>query len=1760
MQTPRLWLAVMAGAAALASSAIASAGTLGTAPNPRDFGSVLVLQTDADTVVITNTGSNTTITGFTEQGGGNCNQFTETASGLPATLGNGGTLTVDLTFTPTTRGAKTCTVTINDDNGTADTFVLNGAGVGPVLLTSTTGLTFAAQPVTGGSATQNFTITNNGENNLTISVAEMGTATADYSYTTNVPETDPIPPAGTITFTVTFDATAEGTRDAQLVITSNDPLNASDTVDLTGSGQVRRITTSPDPLTFASVVSGTSSSQNIVVGNSGQIALSLQSASMTGSSWITFTGTPQADCLGDQTCDYSPDLSVNASATRNIGIQCAPPLGSTGTQNATVSFTSNSDGTGADNSVTVNCTAQKPDITVSTTAFDFGDVPVATLASTTVTVMNTGTATLTYDITFTGTNPGDFSYAGTQCTAGTPCTLTAGNSRAFTVRFQPPVDGARSATMNINSNDQEPADQVKTVDLDGNGTGAEITRTTASPMPFGQVVVGSSSTLPLTVRNDGNVDLSITAISVPTGYTFSPTVPPTSTLTPGQTRTFNITCTPTARQNFNGNVVFTNSSYNTPTLTTAVTCQGVSADLRVNNVDIHTHDFGGLPEGSTPVTQNFTLRNAGERDANNIAAALDITTSGYTFTGIPTTLAAGAQTTFMVTFTPTAAQQGGPAQLSINADPQAALNPSLEDARLDLDGDSQSNGIDTSTANVTFPDTRWDQTSTQTFTVSNTGQSTFQVTQFLNSNATDFAVTNIAVDTAGNGTVVNQGTFAPFTLCGTNDTSGACPGTNGGVATVTVQFQPNDTMLGAFAGTLTIICNLPSSNMRMVALAGNSVSPMLTVDPTVVSFVDVDVDAGGAVQTLRLRNTSTSGNMNVTSHSAFTGSFDDTGFVAGVVTPGNSNDTTITYTPAMAGTETIMVTYNVTGLYPMVGPTMVQVMVTGNAIDREIATTTDSIVFQPTYPYPSTPTRETVTVNNLGAAPLMLSAVMLTSEPPFVLVEGEAQTVPGNGSASFTIEFAPTMVGQFDGQLLITHNDNGNPMAEIDLSGMAIDREMVYSPTVEFGTAIVGDTLRNDEVLELVNMSNTTTHPTTFAVHELRVADTTGVIAFDAPGDRPVAAGETAHFGGTFTPTQAGPFTTTVQLFLDGAPDPHGEITVTGHAVEVEVEGGGCATSGGGGAGTIILVLGVALALGARRRRRALAGFPVAGVVLVALAPGARADVTVQSFHPLPSIEDDLFEVESATVGQANAWAAGLAFTYARDPLVSTVVACGSECPPPDPVTGEQVSVGDRASLVKQQSVITIGGAYAIANRFEVGVAVPIMNQTGDPSMLGASADGSTLGDIALHGKVQLLEIGRLALGASAVVTAPTAKDGQYAGYSGPSGAVDLLVSRRARRVLLSLNAGFLGRKTEEFASVAQGSALTFGAGGGFRVISSVWLAAEVFGEYGMVSDAQTTLQALGGLRVRLGSISIGIGGGAGLNKGVGVPKARGFLLLSYSPRMRPEEAIRPPPPPPDTRDTDADGIRNVDDKCPNEAEDVDLFEDADGCPDFDNDNDQVADTTDSCDDAAEDLDGYQDADGCPDEDNDGDGIADKTDVCPNDVEDKDGHADLDGCPDDDNDHDGVADLTDKCPAQAETINGNNDDDGCPDRGDSLILLAADRIELMDTIKFSGATAKLGKGSANLLGQVGATLRANPEIVRISVRAHVHPRASREKDQELSDQRAKAVRDWLVNWGVAADRIDVRGFGSDKPLVKASAKGAEQINDRIEFIIMERNE
>ncbi|MBI5477229.1 MAG: OmpA family protein [Deltaproteobacteria bacterium] len=248
--------------------------------------------------------------------------------------------------------------------------------------------------------------------------------------------------------------------------------------------------------------------------------------------------------------------------------------------------------------------------------------------------------------------------------------------------------------------------------------------------------------------------------------------------------------------------------------------------------------------------------------------------------------------------------------------------------------------------------------------------------------------------------------------------------------------------------------------------------------------------------------------------------------------------------------------------------------------------------------------------------------------------------------------------------------------------------------------------------------------------------------------------------------------------------------------------------------------------------------------------------------------------------------------------------------------------------------------------------------------------------------------------------------------------------------------------------------------------------------------------------------------------------------------------------------DNDGDGVRDLADKCPNEAGPIQNL----GCPVKDKDGDGIPDDLDRCPNEPEDKDGFQDEDGCPDLDNDADGIADAQDKCPDKPEDKDGFEDEDGCPELDNDGDGLNDDKDECPNQPGPI----DNKGCPKKY-TLVAVTKDKIEIKKQIKFATGSARIiGAESQLILSEVAQALKDNPQIKRVRVEGHTDSVGADLMNLKLSQKRADSVKAALLNLGIDPGRLEAVGFGETKPIASNSTAGGRQENRRTEFNIIEQ--
>ena len=135
--------------------------------------------------------------------------------------------------------------------------------------------------------------------------------------------------------------------------------------------------------------------------------------------------------------------------------------------------------------------------------------------------------------------------------------------------------------------------------------------------------------------------------------------------------------------------------------------------------------------------------------------------------------------------------------------------------------------------------------------------------------------------------------------------------------------------------------------------------------------------------------------------------------------------------------------------------------------------------------------------------------------------------------------------------------------------------------------------------------------------------------------------------------------------------------------------------------------------------------------------------------------------------------------------------------------------------------------------------------------------------------------------------------------------------------------------------------------------------------------------------------------------------------------------------------------------------------------------------------------------------------------------------AELKGCPAKDTDGDRVPDHLDKCPTEP----GPADNQGCP-----RVVVQPKMVELREKVQFDTGKATLKPESGPLLDEIANVLRAHPEVTSVVIEGHTDSTGGASFNQRLSQARADAVMEALVDRGVEKERLSAKGFGPTRPI------------------------
>lgn len=269
--------------------------------------------------------------------------------------------------------------------------------------------------------------------------------------------------------------------------------------------------------------------------------------------------------------------------------------------------------------------------------------------------------------------------------------------------------------------------------------------------------------------------------------------------------------------------------------------------------------------------------------------------------------------------------------------------------------------------------------------------------------------------------------------------------------------------------------------------------------------------------------------------------------------------------------------------------------------------------------------------------------------------------------------------------------------------------------------------------------------------------------------------------------------------------------------------------------------------------------------------------------------------------------------------------------------------------------VLQADAVVAVAyDRFRLGAYVPVL-------LYGAGAltpDGAGLGDLGVDGRLTFFDAVDQPLGLAlhARVRVPTATSAVPLGAGAADAEVFLAATHRIAETLeLSANLGLLAGPRRAYDGLVLDDLATWRVGGGYALGDGGGLSLDLAGRAALSgAGVGSPVEALAGGWFQAGrEVAVKLGLGRGLTQGIGTPQLRTLASVAYQPRG--------------ASDRDRDGLVDRYDVCPNEPEDLDGYQDGDGCPDVDDDGDGILDVADRCTREPEDVDGFRDGDGCPD-------------------------------------------------------------------------------------------------------------------------------------------------------------------------------------------------
>ena len=124
-----------------------------------------------------------------------------------------------------------------------------------------------------------------------------------------------------------------------------------------------------------------------------------------------------------------------------------------------------------------------------------------------------------------------------------------------------------------------------------------------------------------------------------------------------------------------------------------------------------------------------------------------------------------------------------------------------------------------------------------------------------------------------------------------------------------------------------------------------------------------------------------------------------------------------------------------------------------------------------------------------------------------------------------------------------------------------------------------------------------------------------------------------------------------------------------------------------------------------------------------------------------------------------------------------------------------------------------------------------------------------------------------------------------------------------------------------------------------------------------------------------------------------------------------------------------------------------------------------------------------------------------------------------------------------------------------PEPKRTILIITDKKIRLKKQIHFQTNQAKIMGDSTGILDQVVDAI-VKHHIDRIRVEGHTDNVGNKERNLALSQERANAVREYLIKAGIPADHLEAVGYGENKPIAPNMTSRGRALNRRVEFDIL----